>query len=132
MFYIKKEKEILHNIKHNLNKLGNNYEYIKSIDMYKTQERLLLFNHVNKCRNYTSCYLGKICNVTRNILEHVLCCNNRKCNVQYCKSSKIMLNHHFVCRNIYCVSCEPCREIYDPIYCELNDAADILCKFIEK
>lgn len=136
MLYKEKEKVILHKIKHkiklNLELLKNNYEYKKNIDIYKTQERLVLFNHVNKCRNYTCCYLGKMCNVSRNILEHVLCCSNRKCNVPYCKSSKIMLNHHYICKSIYCISCNPCREIYDHVYCQINDAAGILCTFIDK
>ena len=55
MLYKEKEKVILIKIKHkiilNLDKLKNNYEYKKNIDIYKTQQRLVLFNHVNKCRN---------------------------------------------------------------------------------
>lgn len=131
MLYKEKEKLILHKINHNL-KLKINHGHKRIRDLYKIQQRLILFNHVNKCKDYTCCYLNQACNTIRNMWEHVLCCNNINCVVPYCKSSKLVINHHYKCTNISCVVCEPSRKIYNPIYCQLTDAANILCTFIEK
>ena len=127
----RKEKIILQKINKNL-KLNSNAKDKNKRDILKQQQRLILLNHANKCTDYTCCYINKICSTTRNIWEHVLCCNNNECSVTYCKTTKYILNHQYYCKDINCIICEPSREINNPIFSQMKDAANILCTIIDK
>ena len=131
MRFSNKERNILHKIKKDLKSNSSSKDKSSRV-LLKQQQRLILLYHTNKCTDYTSCYLHKTCNTTRNIWEHVLCCKNDSCQVEYCKSTKYTLKHHLNCKDVNCTICAPCREINNPLFKQVKDAVNILCTFIDE
>ena len=71
------------------------------------QHRLLLMRHSVKCPhgNNGNCPVDVNCWNMKQLLKHINFCNEPKCKVWYCVSSRNMLSHYSKCNDPKCLVC---------------------------
>ena len=74
------------------------------------QQRLLLLRHAYKCPHANgSCPITRFCAGIKQLWGHISACQNKRCTVPHCLSSRVILAHYHGCKDAACAVCAPVR-----------------------
>jgi E1A/CREB-binding protein len=74
------------------------------------QQRVVLLRHAAMCRHGDGpCPVTPHCADMKQLWKHVAACENQKCSVPRCVSSRKVVCHYFRCKDVRCPMCGPIR-----------------------
>jgi E1A/CREB-binding protein len=75
------------------------------------QQRLLLLRHSAKCKLAGNCAISAYCGEMKQCWQHMKSCQDSKCKVAHCLSSRFVMSHYVKCKKDLCPLCGPVKPL---------------------